>query len=520
MKKAILVCMANGRYWVQTAGRAKNATRSILFGIILKCYQIVVPFLMRTAMIQIMGVQYLGLGSLYSSILQVLNLAELGVGSAMVYSMYKPIAENNKTAICALMSLYKKYYTTIGGAVGVIGLVITPFLPKLINGEVPSDVNIYLLYFLNLLATVISYWLFAYKNCLLIAHQRNDVVSKISLVISSTQYVLQLLVLVLVHNYYFYIMVMLIAQIAINVITAHIVDNMYPEYKAVGEVNIEDKRIINSKIRDLFCIKIGSAVTDSADSIVISAFLGLTTLGIYQNYFMIMNSVYGIVSVIFTSITAAIGNSLLTEPKEKNFQDFKTLTFIMNWVICICCSCFIGLYQPFMKLWVGNDLMLAPSMVALFSVYFYVRQMASIWVTIKDAAGLWHADRFRALIGATVNLTLNLMLVKHIGLFGILLSTIISVFFVSWPWLLHNVFHYIYKRNAMKYLADIGLWLLIIILSCVANAFICDLLGGDIVCFASKIMISVIIPNIIMLLLMHQKKEFKIALQIIHRGLK
>ena len=152
--------------------RTKNATRNIAFGFALKIYQLAVPFLMRTAMIYFMGVQYLGLNSLFTSILQVLNLAELGVGGAMVYSMYKPIAEDDKATICALMRLYKKYYHVIGGIIAIAGIAITPLIPSLVKSDLPAGLNIYVLYLLNLAATVLSYWLFAYKNSLFQAHQR------------------------------------------------------------------------------------------------------------------------------------------------------------------------------------------------------------------------------------------------------------------------------------------------------------------------------------------------------------
>lgn len=180
--------------------RTKNATRNIIFGVILKAYQIIIPFLMRTAMIYFMGVQYLGLNSLFTSILQVLNLAELGVGSAMIYSMYKPIAEDDNIAICALMNLYKNYYRVIGLVIAVVGCVLTPFIPKLISGDIPNGINIYILYLLNLGGTVLSYWLYAYKNSILQAHQRTDVVNKVIFVTSTIQYALQLLVLWISQN--------------------------------------------------------------------------------------------------------------------------------------------------------------------------------------------------------------------------------------------------------------------------------------------------------------------------------
>lgn len=210
--------------------RTKNATRNIVFGIILKVYQIAIPFLMRTAMIYFMGMQYLGLNSLFTSILQVLNLAELGVGSAMVFSMYKPIVDDDKVTICALMKLYKIYYRFIGLAIAIIGLVLLPFIPKLIHSDLPSGMNIYILYLLNLAATVLSYWLFAYKNSLLQAHQRSDITSKVTLCTNTIQYALQLIVIIFIKNYYLFLIIALFTQALTNIVTAIVVSKLYPGY--------------------------------------------------------------------------------------------------------------------------------------------------------------------------------------------------------------------------------------------------------------------------------------------------
>ena len=182
--------------------RTKNATRNLMFGVLSKAQQIFIPFLMRTIMIYFLGIQYLGLNSLFTSVLSVLNLAELGVGSAMVFSMYKPIAENDKTTICALMRLYRIYYRIIGAVILVAGLCLLPFIPKLIKGPVPPDMNVYILYLLNLLTTVFTYWLFAYKNSILTAHQRRDIRSKISLTTMMIRYGLQIVaIIILIKGY-------------------------------------------------------------------------------------------------------------------------------------------------------------------------------------------------------------------------------------------------------------------------------------------------------------------------------
>ena len=199
--------------------RTKNATKNIIFGIALKMYQVIIPFLMRTAIIYYLGVEYLGLDGLFTSILQVLNMAELGVGSAMIFSMYKPIAVDDTEKICKLMNLYKIYYRFIGLTIAVVGIVICPFVPYLIKSDLPEGMNIYILYLLNLGATVLSYWLFAYKNSLLHAYQRIDIISKVTLIINTIEYILQFIVIFIWKSYYLYVIIVLLNQICINIVT-------------------------------------------------------------------------------------------------------------------------------------------------------------------------------------------------------------------------------------------------------------------------------------------------------------
>ena len=489
--------------------RTRNATRNIIFGFILKIYQIIVPFIMRTAIIYLLGVQYLGLNGLFSSVLQVLNLAELGVGSAMVFSMYRPIANDEHNKICALMKLYKIYYRVIGIVIAILGCLLTPFIPKLISGSVPENINVYILYILNLSATVLSYWMFAYKNSILQAHQRNDIVSKVTLLTNTVQYGLQILVLLLFHNYYYYVIVALATQVLTNILTAIYAAKLYPEYKPKGNLPKEEIKKINQRIKDLFTAKLGGVVVSSVDTIVISAFLGLTTLAIYQNYYFVMNSICGFISVIFNAITAGIGNSLMTESDEKNYNDFKKLTFIICFILCICSSCFIGLYQPFMKLWVGESLMLSSEFVVLFSVLFYCLELAIVWATIKDAAGIWHADRFRPLIGALANLLMNIAFVQFIGLYGIILSTIISYIIISMPWLIYNLFKLLYKESVKAYLKDVGFYILIAVIACSVTVAICNIVNIEgVIGLIIKGCICVIVSFVIQLAAFHRKEEY------------
>lgn len=482
--------------------RTKNATRNIIFGGILKLYQLIIPFIMRTVMIYFMGVQYLGLNSLFTSILQVLNLAELGVGSAMVYSMYRPIAEDDEITICALLRLYRSYYFLIGTVIAVVGTALTPFVPKLIKSDLPAELNVYILYLLNLALTVLTYWVLAYKNSLLQAHQRIDITSKVTISTSTIQYGLQFLTIAVTKNYYLYIIVALATQALTNVITAIIATRMYPQYRPKGTLKADEVKQINKRIKDLFTAKLGGTIVNSADTIVISAFLGLSMLAVYQNYFYIISSVMGFVLIIFSSCSAGIGNSLATESEEKNYFDFKKLVFLTMWIATLCISCFIGLYQPFMTLWVGKKYLLDMKVVVLLSVYFFLYLVNHLSCVYKDAAGIWHQDRFRPLISGIVNLILNIVMVKYIGIYGIIISTIISYVFVAMPWLIHNMFSLVFKRSALEYLRMLlkgaGVSLLAGVISytlCRQVPFegIIQLIANGIICIVSGLILLLVI---------------------------
>lgn len=499
--------------------RTKNASRNIIFGTMLKGYQIFIPFLMRTAMIYLMGVQYLGLNSLFVSILSVLNLAELGVGSAMVYSMYKPIAEGDCDSICALMRLYRTYYRIIGGVIAGVGVAVTPFIPKLINGDVPDNINVYILYLLNLGATVLTYWLFAYKNSILQAYQRTDIVSKITLATSTVQYGFQLWVLWAFHNYYYYVIVMLATQALTNIITAVCVNKLYPQYNPKGKLSKKEVKKINRRIRDLFTAKLGSVVVNSADTIVISSFLGLTILAIYQNYYFILTAIISFVSVIFTSAMAGIGNSIITETKQKNFADLKLFTFIISWIAGVCVCCFLVLYQPFMEIWVGKDLMLDFSAVVCFCIYYFVYEINQLLNTYKDAAGIWHEDRFRPLITAGTNLILNLIMVQFYGIYGVLLSTVISTLFIGMPWLLHNIFTMLFdKRNLKEYLQNLLFYIVVVGVTCTIVYLVCLPIDiGKWLSLIVKAVVCVITSNIVFIVLFHNRYEFKASLKLVNK---
>lgn len=478
--------------------RTKNAGRNMIFGTLLKMYQIVVPFLMRTVMNYFMGKGYLGLSGLFTSILHVLNLAELGVGSAMVYSMYQAIAEDDHERIDALMLLYRRYYRLIGLGVLAVGLMLVPALPVLVNKDVPPGIDVTVLYLMNLAATVLSYWLFAYRSSLIQAYQREDIISKVTIVANTVQYALQLVTIIIFKNYYLYVVVLLLGQILINVFTAIMSHRLYPDRAPRGKLAPEVVSAINGRIRDLFTSKVGAVVLDSCDPIIITAFLGLEVLAVYQNYYYVITALAALFMVFFKAISAGVGNSLATESEEKNYSDFLEISCLTLCTLGVCVCCMLCLYQPFERMSFGAQSMLSFRYVILYCVFFYVYELCRLLNVFKDAAGIWHSDRMRPLVVSLLNLVLNVILVRFVGLAGVLLSTIISYYFLNLPWLLTNVFKYVYKRGYGEYLREVAILALAMLGACAVSYAICVKLGMGLVGLLARLVVSMGIGTAVM----------------------
>lgn len=500
------------------ASRTQNATRNILWGIANKLSALFIPFIVRTVMIYSLGSEYLGLNSLFTSILQVLSLAELGVGSAMVYAMYKPVAENDTETICALLNLYRTMYRIIGLIIVAAGLILMPFLRYFISGDIPDNVNLYFLFIIYIINTAGSYFLYGYQVSILNAHQRNDISSKVFMVISTLKSLLQILILLFFKSYYAYVILVPVTTITANIITAHFARKLYPQYTCHGNISPELAQKIKGKIIALFAVKITTVIYNSVDSIVISAFLGLVVLAKYNNYYYIMNALTSIVVVIFSSITSTIGNSIITETAEKNYRDYMNLSFINAWIIGWFSICLFCLYQPFMKLWVGEELMFDQRMVLCFCMYFYVHQLKSVQSAYKDAAGLWKEDMWRSYAANIFNLCVNLILVQKIGVYGVLISTILALLVITYPWQTWMIHRRLFLCSMKPYLIHLGVYTLATLSTGLITFYLCSLTAGDgITAFILKILICAIIPNLVFLLLSFRTKEFNTFLRLLKR---
>lgn len=501
--------------------RAKNATRNIIWGIIEKITAILMPFICRTVFIKVLGSEYLGLNSLFSSILQVLSISELGIGTAIVFSMYKPIAEDDEQTLCALLNVYKRVYQLIGTVILFVGLFIIPILPRLISGTYPSKVNIYALYLIYLFNTVIGYYLFAYKQALFSAYQRNDLLSKRTTVVNFLSNFVQIILLLLVHSYYVYLLVLPIATIATNLANAYLANKIYPTIQCKGQISVEMKSSIKKRIIGLLSFKIYNVIFTSVDTIVISSFLGLTPLAIYNNYYYIQTSIIGFLTIFTSSITAGIGNKMITNSVDDNYRDFKNFTFANGWITSWCSVCLLCLYQHFIKAWIGEDYLFPFATVYLMVAYFFLPRLTAMTYTYREAAGLWWEDRFRPLVATAVNLIVNIILVQIIGMDGVIISTLVCTIFINVPWGSYILFKNYFKKGVKEYFSQLLYYLIVTNLAGFATLWICSFLPttGWIILFV-KAVICCIVPNIIFFIFYRSMKEFKYTQALAERILK
>lgn len=444
------------------ATRTQHAKRNIITSVINKLVIMLANFVMRTVLIRYLGEVYLGLDSLFVSILQILSLSELGISSAMVYSMYKPLAENDTPAVCALLRLYRTVYRWIALAMTVLGLGISPFLKYIVKSDLPDGMNLYVLFFINLANTVLSYMMFSYRSSLFTADQRYSVNNNVYSVFKIASTVLQVAVIVIFKDheycYYVYSFVLPLTTAIKNLVIYALSNKSYPQYQCEGTVPKEEIDNIKKRVAGMFLYKVSFVFRNSLDSIVLSAFLGLTELAKYNSYYYVINAISGILILVSNSVTASVGNSIVVESKKKNYADFNKLQLLYMWLSSWLSICLVACLQPFIKLWVGEKMMFGDSIMIIFCVYFFTTHFSRMCYMYRQAAGLWWQDRFRPVAETIVNFVLNILLVKFIGVSGVMFSTIFCIVFIDCTWGARTLFrHYFTEEKQSIYMLKL-LW--------------------------------------------------------------
>lgn len=447
--------------------RTKNTIRNIFTGIFGNIFTLLLPFVVRTIIIYKLGSEYIGLGSLFTSILQVLSVTELGFASAIACTMYEPIAKKDTLKIIESITLLKTIYKIVGAFILIVGLAITPFLHLLIKDGVSVDVNIYFLYFIHLANTTVSYFFYGYKNTIISANQRYDIINCINATMALFRGIIQIIILLISSNYYLYIITLPIVTIISNLFINYCTNKLYPELNVKTKYSLKGIENIWKKISGIAIGRISLMCRNSFDSIIISSLLGLTTVAIYSNYYLIFSSISSILSVILTSMSASVGNSLVLESEEKNENDHIRFDFYYEVIVSFCTICLFLLYQPFMAFWVGRDLMFSLKTMSLFCIYFYINQLAQVRSVYSEAAGLWWHFRYLTIGEMFANLVLNIGLGYLFGVNGIIIATIITAFVGSYLGCSFITYKKLFHKSAKEYFFNNLFYQIVTIIACI-----------------------------------------------------
>lgn len=491
--------------------RNQNIKRNMFFNILKHIIQLVSQFLIRTILIKTLGAEYIGLNGLFSNIFSFLNLAELGVGTAIVFSMYKPIVENDTEKIKALQNLYKKFYLIISLIVFATGILISPFLKFLINYEITVDVNIYILYALYLINTLFSYFL-AHKRSLLFAYERNDVESIVKSICLLLMSVIQIIVLIIFKNYYIYFAITVVFTIIENVLILIVANKLYPQINGKSQpIDKETKKLIWKNVSALSMHKIGIIVISSTDNILISALFGIVLLGIYSNYVLILSSLVSLILILQNSIKASVGNLIASTDVNYVNHKFNVLDRGFSVFVAFCSICMFVLFQPFILYWTGSSSYLLDfSSVFLISLSFYLNEKRSCLHVFKDCAGIFWQDRWKPVFESVINLAVSIILGYFIGLNGIILGTIISLICVPLfvePYVLYK--HY-FKKSMKEYFINYIFDFIISVVVCLISYFTCSLIpDGTLLLLIAKFATCGAITGILLIIIYLFNKDFR-----------
>ncbi len=405
--------------------RVESSIKNISSGLVLQATTLVLGFISRTFFIKILGVTYLGTNGLFSNILSLLSLAELGIGQAITFNLYKPIAEGNNDKICALMNFYKKFYRIVFLFVLSVGLLLTPFLKIIINSDevIPNLELIYIMYVINSAAS----YLFIYRSTLVIASQKTYILNKIEYLFSIVATIAQISVLLLTKNYIVYLATQILTTITQNIIIAIKSNKLFPYLKnSKTKLEAEDKSSLIKDIKALLLYKVGTLALNSTDNILISFFVGIKKIGLYSNYTLITTSISKILNTVFNSLIASIGNFNAIETNKRKVEMFKIVNMSSYWLYGVCSICFFCVANSFIVFWVGEEYLLGLRELFVITVNMYIGGMLFAPTNYRQTMGLFVYGKYRPIISAIINLGASIILGSFLGLEGILLGTIIA----------------------------------------------------------------------------------------------
>jgi len=490
--------------------RTKNSLKNTSISMLANILTIIVGLISQAVFIKTLGEEYLGLNGLFTNIISMLSVVELGISSAIIYNLYKPISENNIKKIKALMYFYRKCYLIISIIIFILGLAITPFL-EIFTGNITIDINIKLVYLLFVIDIVASYFL-SYKRSIIIANQKNYIITIIHIIYLVILNTFQIAILLISKNYYLYLIIKIIMRVAENIIITIKANQLYP-YLKNNQEQLDDttKKDIITKVKALFFHKLGGFFVLGTDNIIISKFLGVITVGLYSNYYLIINSIKTIFTQVMNTLTPSIGNLLLEENKEKNYQVFKRLCFINFWITLVSGISLLIVMDSFITIWIGKKYLFSINVLFILVFDYYQKSMRNSYMAFKEAAGIYHEDRFVPLIESFINIVTSIILLNYFKLAGVFMGTIISSL-VLWG---YSYPKYVYKklfgRSYLAYFKETTFYLVLFTITLYISYNLKNLINIENIYLSlfNNVMISILVPNIIMLLLFYKSDNFK-----------
>ena len=500
--------------------RLENTTKNFVWSTVSSMSSAILGFISRTAFIYFIGTTYLGVNSLFVELLSMLSLTELGLGAAINFSLYKPLAENNVEEVKSLMKLYKKAYRIIGATIALIGILITPFLQNFIKGaqDIPNIKFIYLVFLFN---TAYSY-LFSYKRTLLSADQKSYLMTNIDMIINIITLVLQIITLFVFKNYYVYLFINTFVGILQNFYVNSYINKRYPYLleKDVKPLPKETKTTIVKNVKAMMLHKIGDLCINQTDNIIISSFISLHLVGLVSNYTLIINMINKFCLNIFNAANASLGNLIATESNKKRYEVFKGYNFLAFWIFGWCAICFAILLNPFIELWIGKDKIISQSIIVLVIINFYLVGMRLPVANVKAAAGLYVQDQFVPIVQSIVNLVVSIIGAKTLGLAGVYLGTVLSSLVLPCWYRPIIIYKHVFKKSSKSYFKKYILYATIIICNYFITDFIIRTFIGNKVTFINLIqrgLVCLIIPNFILYILFRKSEDFKYIINIVKR---
>ncbi len=498
----------NERQETRVINAARNMASSAFFQTLLGVF----AFIERTVFVHYLGNDYLGLNTLFANILSVLTIAELGIGGTIAYALYKPLAENDTEKIASLMLFYKRAYYIIGSIIIVLGLAITPFLSYFSNaGE--GIRNSELCFVIYLLSTGLTYF-FSHKHIILEADQKKYLNYSVTCLGSIVQYILQVIFLISTRDYVLYVFVLLVVNVSKSLVLNRIAERKYPilkrKAKHIQRLPEEDRKSITTNIKAMCFHKFGETAVSSSDSILMSYFTSLATLGIYSNYLMIVNTLRSAMRVFYTSILASIGNLCATEERDDIYYSFKSLNFANYLIFSYITVLMFNLLNSVLTLWLGAAYTFGPFTEFLICMTFFLPGIRRMLLNYHDACGLFWADKYKRVYEAVLNLILSIILAIPYGIDGILIGTVASNLLGFW---IEGrvVYKYVFFRPARVYVFTYLKECLVTIVMMFLTYAICKAfpIGHILGRLLVNILISVLVPLPLYYLIYRKKSEFQ-----------